>query len=257
MIKRIFLALLPLLPLASFAETDDVALWVGASMEKKLSKKWSVEAEGEYRLSDNMSMTDRFSVGVSTSYKLTKWLKADAGYDYLHSREAGEYTNGGDYYKSAYWYPRHRGHVSLAASAKLTKRLKLSLRERWVYTYRPSFDRNRICVDELSPMYGVVTSKEVKGKGKNVLRSKLSMEYNIKKSDFTPFASVEMYSSTGDEDGCFGTLQKMRYSIGTEYEFSKHHDVKLYYLFQDYKEGIDEDGVRDIHVFGVSYGYNF
>lgn len=250
-------ALLALLPLASFAETDDVGLWVGASVEKKLTKKWSIEAEGEYRMMDNLQATDRFSVGISTAYKLTKWLKADAGYDYLHSREPGEYTDGGTYYKSAYWYPRHRGHVSIAATAKLTKRLRLSLRERWVYTYRPSYDRNRINVDEASTMYGVVSSKEVKGKGRNVLRTRLALDYKPKKSRFNPYAAVELFCSAGSDEGCFGTTEKVRYSIGTEYELSKHHALKVFYLFQDYKEGDDGDGSIDRHVFGVNYGFSF
>lgn len=257
MFMWIIIGLLALLPLASFAETDDVGLWIGVGVEKKLTKKWNVEAEGEYRMMDNLRTTDRLSIGVSTTYKLTKWLKVDAGYDYLHSREPGEYTDGGSYYKSTYWYPRHRGHVSLAATAKLTKRLRISLRERWVYTYRPSYDRNRMNMDESSTMYGVVSSKEVKGKGDNVLRTRLTLDYKPKKSRFNPYASVELFSSTGSKDNCFGTTEKVRYSIGTEYELSKHHTLKVYYLFQDYKEGDDGDGSMDSHVFGVNYSFSF
>lgn len=254
---RFVIFIAALLPILCHAQTDDTGLWMGASVEKKLSKKWSIEAEGEYRLMDDMQTTDRFSIGLSTSYKIMRWLKADAGYDYLHSREPGEYTGSGNYYKSAYWCPRHRVHASLAATAKLTKNLRLSLRERWVYTYRPSFDRNRINVDEHSAQYGIITAKEEDGKCKNALRSRLLLDYKIKKSGFTPFVSLEAYTATGGKDGDFGNLQKLRYSLGTEYEFTKHHAVKLYYLFQDYKEGEDEEGNNDRHVVGVSYGYSF
>lgn len=257
MIRKFVIALLALLPLASFADPDDVGLWVGASVEKKLTKKLNVEAEGEYRLMDNLQSTDRLSIGVSTTYKFTKWLRADAGYDYLHSREPGEYSDGGSYYKSAYWYPRHRVHVSLATSVKPSKRWQLSLRERWVYTYRPSFDRNRMNVDENSTMYGVVSSKEVKGKGRNVLRTRLALDYKPKKSRFSPYASVELFSSMGGEESSFGTTEKVRYSIGTEYELTKHHALKAYYLFQDYKGGDDGDGSIDRHVFGVNYSFSF
>lgn len=255
--KLVIVLLAVLAPALCHAQSDDVGLWVGVSAEKKLTKKWSVEAEGEYRMRDDISATDRMSLGVSAEYKIQKWLKADAGYDYLHSREAGEYSDGGAYFKSSYWYPRHRAHVSLAASAKLSKHLRLSVRERWVYTYRPSFDRNRINVDEASPMYGVVSSKEVRGKCENVFRTKLTLEYKRKKSPFTPFLSAELYSSAGGGDNSFLESKKVRYSIGTEYELSKHHSLKLYYLFQDYKTKDNEDVKADMHVFGVNYGFSF
>lgn len=253
--KRLIIGMMALIPCMAYAETDDVGLWLGAGVEKKLSKKWSVEAEGEYRMMDNVSVTDRLSIGVSTAYKLTKWLKADMGYDYLHSREPGEYSDGGKYYKSAYWYPRHRVHVSLAVQAKISKHLRLSLRERWVYTYRPSFDRNRMNMDESSTMYGVVSQKEVNGKGDNVLRSRLQLDYKSKKCPFSPYVAAELYSMTGGDDGKFGSTEKIRYYVGTEFELSKHHSLKVFYIFQDDKTEGDDGGDR--HIFGVNYGFSF
>lgn len=232
---------------------DDIGLWVSADVEKKITKKWSVEAEGELRMKDNVSTVDRFSIGISTSYKLNKWLKADAGYDYLHSREEGGVTESGKYYNSTYWYPRHRVHASLTESFK-AGRFRISVRERWVYTYTPEFNRNRLDMRTTSSTYGQVLSKTLEGECENVLRLKLNVEYNIRKSSFTPFVSAEAYLPFTNV--CFGQVTKMRYSVGTEYKLSKKQQLKVYYLFQDKTHKGYENPV-DMHVFGAGYSYSF
>lgn len=52
-----------------------------------------------------------------------------------------------------------------------------------------------------------------------------------------------------------GGLQKTRYTLGTSFSFAKHHDLKLYYRYQDLRNNNDED--LDIHVLGIGYTYSF
>lgn len=247
-LKFSFAVSLLALPMAAQAETDDVGMWLGVSAEKKLGKNWSAEVEGEWRLKDNISTTDRLTLGVSATYKINKWLKASAGYEFMDVRNAGGLSESRNYYNSTYWYPRHRFSAALTGTWK-TGRWRFALRERWVYTYTPSYDRNRMNVNIDSPAYGTISSKTKDGKAKNVLRSRMSAEYNIPKCHFTPYGSIEMYNAWN--------IQKMRYTIGTEYKFNKHHSVKLYYLFQDRKSNDDDDTAQDQHVFGASYGFSF
>lgn len=256
MLKRFIASILALLPLLSYAQKDDFGLWVGADISKKLSSSWSIEAEAEYRMADNVSTTDRISAGLSAAYKPTKWLKAEAGYNYLHTRLEGGVSSGGSYYNSSYWCPRHRVFAGITGQWKLSKRLKISLRERWVYTYRPSYDLNRMNINSESSKYGEVSQKYVAGKCKNVLRSKVSLSYNIKGSKFEPFASVEMYNSLGSGNNSFGTVEKLRYSAGTEYKLDKKNSVELYYLFQDFKDN-DDNEPNGAHIVGIGYSHSF
>ncbi len=237
-----------MMPLIGRAEKDDVGFWLSAEVEKKLSKKWTVGVEGELRLNDNVSRVDRMSIGADVSYKITKGLKASAGYDYLHTQKESGLSSTGKYFYNTYWYPRHRVHADITGQVKVGQ-LKLSLRERWVYTWRPSFDRNRMNVLEGDAGYGTISVNAKDGKAENVLRSRAMAEYGIGETGFTPYISAEAYNAW--------SLQKVRYSVGTEYEFDKHHAVKLYYVFQDRTHRSSNDEVIDTHVFGMSYGYKF
>ena len=230
------------------AHADDLGMWLGATIEKKLSKQMSVAVDGEWRLRDNISATDRFSVGVEADYKIMPWLKADAGYKYLHSRQPRALSNSGNYIYNTYWYPRHRIFASLEGTWKL-KRLKLSLRERWQYTYRPEFVRHRMNINELSSGYGTVSDNAKEGKAQNYLRSRLSAEYNIRKCPLSPFASVEMFNGW--------SIGKVRYSIGTDYKLDKHNSLKLYYMFSDRKAYDTDDDITDSHIIGIDYKYSF
>ncbi len=246
--RQVLFLVLLLAPQAMLAEPDDFGMWFGAGVEKKLGKNWSAEVEGEWRLKDNVSATDRFSIGASVGYKINSWLKASAGYEFMDERNAGGLTSSGNYYNSTYWYPRHRLSAALTGAWK-AGRWKFSLRERWVYTYTPSYDRHRMNMNSSSAAYGTITDKTKNGKAKNVLRSRLQVEYNIPHCHFNPYVSAEMYNAWN--------VQKMRYSVGTEYKFDKKNAVKLYYLFQDRVSQDEDDSEQDQHVIGVSYKYSF
>lgn len=247
-LKTTILTLLTALTCANAtAQNSSGAVWMSASVDKKLSRQLSVEVEGEYRTSQWLAATDRMSIGASATYRLAKGLKAAGGYEYLHGREQGGYTESGKYYNSSYWYPRHRVYAGLTGSKKWG-RWQVSLRERWVYTYRPSFMRDRMDMRSDRSTYGQVIQTEKKGKAENVLRSKLQAEYNIQHCPVTPFASVELYNAW--------SVQKVRYSAGAEYKINKHNSMKLYYLFQD-RRGNDQDSDSpDLHVIGVQYSHS-
>ena len=59
-------------------EISDFGVWTSVGVEKKINKKWGVELEGEFRTADAFNEVARYSLGISTDYKLTSWLKADA-----------------------------------------------------------------------------------------------------------------------------------------------------------------------------------
>ena len=83
--KKLFsLFVLLMVAVGGYAQSDDFGVYSTLSVEKKIDKKASVGVEAEMRTRENLSTFDRWSIGVDGSYKLTKWLKASAGYTLLY-----------------------------------------------------------------------------------------------------------------------------------------------------------------------------
>ena len=257
--KKFFLFLMMVLPLAAQAQKDDFGLDFSLEAQKKLSKDFSLSLEGEYRTRDNTKTSDRWAVGLGIDYKLTKWLKASAGYTFLYdNNEKVTYSNqedvdDGDFdevgmpKKSAqYWAPRHRFNVSLTFDKKLFGDFRFSLRERWQYTYRPSHTVS----ERWSYLDNAYDGKEktYNGKGKNVLRSRLQVEYDKKGLDVTPYANVELFNAW--------SLQKVRYTIGLDWKLSKQHSVGAFYRYQNVRND-DDDNEPNTHLIGVGYKFKF
>ena len=282
--KMMILALLAImmLPMKMFAQKDDFGMWFSVAADKKINSKWSVGVESEFRTRDDMKTADRWSMGVDGGYKVTDWLKASAGYTLLYdNNEKYSYSYYDDpeedydedddgnlipygytgkvkrYRIAKYWGVRHRFNVSLTGSVTLG-RLKVSLRERWQYTYRPekTADREtyRYVYDlagNLSDGYPVTESDSriYKGKGKNVLRSRLSLDYNIPRCKVDPFVSVETYNAW--------SLEKTRYTVGADWKIAKPHTVSFYYRYQNVNNNDDVDDEPNMHIVGLEYKFKF
>ena len=246
--KRITLILLLLLSAHAdvFAQSDDFGMWYEVAAEKKLSKKWSGGVEAMFRSRNNMRTADRWSLAIDAEYKIVKKVKASAGYVFLRDNNPEEMdlkSDGFRYNKwtPSYWGTRHRFHLDLAGSYDID-RLSLSLRERWQYTYRPEAEGKKYDFDN-------DTWQPVKGKGKNVWRNRLQVEYDIAQCKFDPFANVEMFV---DDSG----IQKMRYQVGVDYKYRRQHAFSLTYRYQ--KVNTDDDDFEvSSHLLGLSYKYKF
>ena len=223
-------------------------LIAGAEVEKKVNKQLSVSVEAELRTRNNFKTMERWSLELGVSYKFNKWLKADAGYTLLNTnfREDISYKSSGAYnnWRPSYWGIRHRVHASLAGTYKFQNNLRLSLRERWQYTYRPEktvtrWDFDNSCWED----------KVRVGKGKNQLRSRLQLEYDKKKALLTPYASVELYNSWA--------VEKIRYTIGTDINVTKSHAFNVFYRFQNMKNVEENEYDPDMHYIGVGYKFKF
>lgn len=251
-----------LLPFSCAIAQTDFGMWYELGAEKKLSKKWSASAEAEFRTRNNSRTADRWSAGLSAEYKIAKWqlgssklsLKASGGYTLLYDNnpEKLSYKKSGDPKKwtPSYWGVRHRLNVSLGGSLDW-KRLSVSLRERWQYTYRPEAEGKKYAfiynVDDEISGYNL---EPVNGKGKNVLRSRLEVGYDIARCKFDPFVNVEMFN---DNSG----IQKMRYQAGIDYRLKKQHIFTLTYRYQHVKDKDDADPETDCHLIGLGYKYKF
>ncbi len=228
------------------AQSDDFGVWTEASIEKKLSKKLSLDAEVELRTRDDgFGELDRWSAGIGATYKLTDWLKASVGYAYLNDNN--HKLNDKQTKYADYWGQRHRLNVSLTASKEFGD-ITLSLRERWQYTYRPEKTVQRYSnVDNDDYDFGEARDmKTYDGTGSNKWRNRLQLKYKLSKL-WRPYVNAE---STIGGSG----LDKMRYAVGTEIRLSKQHALDVKYLYQHiYKD--DAEGNR--HVLGLGYSFKF
>jgi opacity protein-like surface antigen len=233
------------LPLSAQSEAG---LLIGAEAEKKVNKKLSIGIEAEMRTRDNLKTIDRWKFGIGAEYKLTNWLKADAGYNLLNQnfREDYNYKSSGalNKWRPSYWGIKHRVYASLTGSYKFSNNIKLSLRERWQYTYRPEKTVQRWDYDDEE-----WENKVRSGSGKSQLRSRFQIEYAPKNALLTPYASMELYNSWG--------IEKIRYTVGTDIRLNKQHSLGLFYRFQDMKNVDADDYNPDIHYIGLGYKFTF
>lgn len=236
------------LSLLTASAQSEGGLLLGAETEKKLNKKLSVSLEAELRTRNDFKTMDRWAFGLGAKYKLTDWLKADAGYKLLDTnfREDIDLKSSGAYnhWRPSYWGIKHRFYASLAGSYKFKNNIKLELRERWQYTLRPEKTVQRWDFDDEAWEDKVRSSM-----AKNQLRSRFEVSYDKKHAFFTPFASIELYNSWG--------IEKIRYNIGTDLRLSKQHNLSIYYRYQDMKHVDADDYDPNMHYIGVGYKFKF
>ena len=227
---------------------SEAGLLMSAEAEKKVNKKLSLSLEAEMRTRNNLKTMDRWKFGIGASYKLTPWLKANAGYDLLYTnfRDDTDYKSSGanNHWRPSYWGIKHRFHIALTGSYKFGNNLKLSLRERWQYTYRPEKTVQRWDFDDEQ-----WEDKVRAGKGRNQLRSRFEVTYDQKSALFVPFASMELYNSW--------SIEKIRYTVGTDIRLSKQHSLSAFYRFQNMKNVDPDDYDPDMHYIGIGYKFKF
>lgn len=247
MYKPLFIAIALCSALHTAAQSE-AGLLMSAAAEKQLSKRISVDAEVEMRSRNNLKTIDRWSFGLGATYRFNKWLKADAGYNFMeyNFRESTSYKASGkpNNWRPEYWGPKHRFHASLTGQYKLACGIKLSLRERWQYTYRPEQTVTRWDYDNDEWEEKVRSSK-----GKHQLRSRLQIGYDNKRLLLMPYASAELYNAWSTE--------KIKYTIGTNIRLSKHHTLDVFYRFQDMKNVDADDYDPDMHYLGMGYKFSF
>ena len=225
-------------------------------VEKKIAKGFDAGLEARYHQTDNFQSTDRWSIGFTLSKRLyrndakTFNVKASVGYKYMNVYHAwstkykGDLTNVEDgldpqYYllnfhnfnlSNSYIDSRDRATVSLQASYEIG-RFKIALRECYQYTYTDSVtytkERYRYKNDQWKPVEIVQDGKSASQS--QMLRSKISLDYNIPHWKYDPFISYELFNSI---DNGF-KADKSRITAGVEFSFNKKHNFDLAYMWQN------------------------
>ena len=218
--------------------------------------RWSIGLSLDKRLFRNDAKT--FSVKAGLGYKYmnvyhgwsTKYKDDDEN---VENKLEPQFYIDNEYdfnLKDSYVDNRHRVSASLQAGLEVG-RFKISLRETYQFTHTDSVSYN---VDKYRFEDGqtnwekkgyskhtyYVESKEkvfysrndVSGKSasdKSLLRSKISVDYDIPHCKFDPFISYELFNSL--DEGF--KAEKSRVTAGFDFSFNKKHDFEVAYMWQN------------------------
>lgn len=249
----LFLAI-ALFPVSMTAE-NNWGLRSGIGVEKKITKGLDAGVEAKYYQTDNFKNTDRWSIGLSLDKRLyrneakTFTVKAGLGYKYMNvyngweTKYKGNLTgieddlepqyyidNGYNFnFNNSYVDSRHRATASLQAALE-AGRFKITLRESYQFTHTDSVEYPKDKYRFKNDAWTINTVQDGKSaSNKQVLRSKVSLDYNIPHWKYDPFVSYELFN--GIDDGF--KAEKSRITAGIEFSFNKMHNFEVAYMWQN------------------------
>lgn len=203
--------------------TNDFGMWISAGTEKKVNDSWGLGVNTELRTKDYSKSVDRWRLGVNATYKVCKSLKLGGGYEFLLKS-----CMTSDWKEKV---PRHRFMFDITSGTKVFNWLKLSLQERYQYTYTM----------QKGNVYAI---------HEHHLRSRFKTEMsNSKMKCWSPFASVEMFNYMAKQF----QVDEMRVALGTTYNINTRHAINFGYLL-DLKRSADGMN-KGLHVLTSGYVY--
>ena len=256
-----------------FSVDDDFGVDISLGAEKELLPDFEINVEGNLRTQENSKRVERYLIGAELSYKFYNTKKFDmkvsGGFEYMWNQKMEE-TNFKETVEAIdwddpnlgtilideynvnerYWRNRHRTSLGLSASYSPNKRWSFQLKETVQYNHycrEDSINQLEYRYDEDDDVDGYYKIKNdrkaVEAKDRFVLRSKFTVEYNVKGIPLNPFASVD-YGC-----GLNYTANKWKYSVGADYTINKKHKLTFYYRFQTE----DDDDEPNGHMLGLGY----
>ncbi|MBO5749844.1 MAG: DUF2490 domain-containing protein [Bacteroidaceae bacterium] len=154
-----------------------------------------------------------------------------------------------------YWRNRHRTSLGLTATYSPNKRWSFQLKETVQYNhycredsinqYEYRWDENDDG-DKFMPAPGI-DRKGVDPKDRFILRSKFTVEYNVKDLPLNLFASVD-YGC-----GLNYTANKWKYTLGEEWSINKKHKLTCFFRFQTEDDDDEPNGL----MIGMGYKVKF
>jgi len=217
--KVLLIIISSFITLSVFAQTDP-STWIELGFSKKVAKNLKVEFNPELRLFGDFKM-DTYILEGGLSYKLHKYLTI-AGYY--------RYENEWDYKKKTGAYKEQVASNRIAFDAKSGFELKrFDFQFRLRYTNGADFDQT---TDDKASYF----------------RYRAKIDYDMKGSKFIPYVSVEVF-----HDLILDNIDKIRYTGGLNYPVNDHHELGLFYRFQDYSEV----GKVSTNIIGIGYNFKF
>lgn len=242
-INKLLLSIALLIAACQLANAQSI--WTSVEVGGDVAKGLNLSGSADYRTHPKLKGSDRASIGLNLDYKTCKYFKLGAGYTFLNNKTLKEPyidKNGDEYLTSPEWYMRHRAYFYLTGSYGI-KGFKISLRERYQFTYRGAHTFPLIDNEG-----NEVSSYDKKAKMYHALRSRLSLEYKFQNFGMSIFATGELYNNLTQQFA----IDKYRITAGLGYKINKQHYVELFYRYVDSTDIDDPDN----HVIGIGYKCN-
>lgn len=181
--------LLLFLSITSVAQENDFQLWNSISLRKKIDKKISLDLKYGLRYRENASLISKDFIDLRTRYKKNKRWSFALGY-----RNISDWSIASELEK------RNRFYIDAYYSKKI-KRYYIDI-------------RNRVLAQGNNDVYS------------EVLRQKIKLSYNLRKTKLEPSISIEFFSSFDN------LVNKLRYSLALSHPINKKLDLSFVYKIQ-------------------------
>lgn len=168
----------------------DVQLWTSVSINQRIGQKWQWKLRQDFRMDNNISQKKNIFTQAEIRYRLNDNMKIGGLYRYSNRRE-----DQADRHRIGFkYYYRYEWN-----------RFQLNYR----FYYQHEIQPNRLA--------------------ENILRNRITINYNFKKSKFDPFIAVEQFFRLHHR---VNDTRAMRYTAGIDVALSKKLDLVLYYRYQ-------------------------
>ena len=220
--KKFILVFLLLFSQVSFSQPlrQDAWLWMTASVDKKITKRWSVGFDEELRLFDNISRVNLFFSNIGVNYRI-KSFKFSLVYRLVNKNQDDQYYS-----------KRHRLYVDAAYKYKLNL---------WTFNYRLRAQ------GQVRDYYSSDDGKYIE----SYLRHKFEIDYDFNK--FTPYVAAEFRFQLNNPSfkEANDLWNRMRFYLGCNYEFNKVHSMGIYYMVQ---HDFNNKRLENDFTIGIQYG---
>jgi hypothetical protein len=197
------------------APRQDGGLWAGVQISKDLPRNFSIGGQYQIRLNRNFGNINWHYFYGNVGYRFNKYLAAGLVYRYGTSTRID----------------RHAFAVTLTARYKAKD---------WMVAYRTAYQRKQ-------PYFN--RSYEPGLEPQNLWRHRFLVQYSINKR-WDIYAFTELFFRFTNQRNY---LQRLRNSIGVDWEFYKYNTITVAYIFQP---EIFEPRPRWSHILGITYQFD-
>ena len=190
-------------------QLPDFQLRISPSVDYKFAKKWQASLEYRYALDHDISEFRNSALEGGIGYDITKAITIEARYRFT----------------TAFDTDSHLLYGVFKYKKELNKRYSLKSTTRYQFK-TGSFDADYMQYYE---------------KPTQLLREKITLEYNVPKSKATLYIAPEVFLKLNDKDNPYFSYNAMRYNAGIDYALNYGNTLGLGFFYEDIYNPKKED----------------
>lgn len=196
---------------------EDLQLWTEISVSKKIEKIEFTVAE-EFRFHQNISAIQQFFTDFGVTFKINKYFDLGTNYRFAFNHiYIAQYQNS------------HRFNVDAKINFEI-KRLKFYYKVRYQ--------------TEVDDFLYIPTNDYFSNK----IRNKINFKYDIKKTNLTPFATIETFTNVDNTN--YFNISKLRLTLGFGFTKKILKGFSMYFRVQN---NFSKNYRQNDYILGVSY----